>query len=161
ATTVKTDGRLLRMARIQRHIVAMGGGGFLMEPRNPRLDDYALSLAGKRKPRVCFLPTASGDSDDCIRRFYKAFPPSRARATHCPLFRHDGRTKMLADQDVIYVCGGNTANTLAIWRVHGVDRVLRSAWKRGVVLCGVSAGMICWFQSSVTDSFGALAPLHD
>ena len=71
----------------ERHIVAMGGGGFSMEPRNPRLDDFVLSLARRgRRPRVCFVGTASGDSDYYIRRFHEAFPPSRAAATHPPLF---------------------------------------------------------------------------
>ena len=68
----------------------------------------------------------------------------------------------LLSQDLIYVGGGNTANMLAIWRVHGVDEILREAWENGVILCGGSAGAICWFESSVTDSFGRqLAPLHD
>jgi peptidase E len=79
--------------------------------------------------------------------------------------RHPASDNQLADfvaqQDVIYVGGGNTASLLALWRAHGLDRALRSAWEQGTVLCGVSAGMICWFQAGVTDSFGPLAPLHD
>jgi dipeptidase E len=144
-------------------IVAMGGGGFSMEPENPLLDDYLLGLTGATRPRICFVPTASGDSDSYIERFYAAFPEERALATHLPLFRRDRRDPRLAllEQDVIYVGGGNTANLLAVWRVHGVDLALREAAARGVILAGVSAGMICWFEAGHTDSFGGVAPLND
>jgi peptidase E len=141
-----------------RHIVALGGGGFLMEPDNPRLDDYTLRLTGKRRPKVCFLPTPSGDSQSQIDRFYAAFRGRRSVASHLSIFRREYDTRRLADhllgQDVIYVGGGNTANALAIWRLHRVDRLLRRAWSAGTVLTGVSAGMICWFEGGVTDSFG-------
>jgi len=144
-------------------IVALGGGGFSMEPRNTMLDDYILSLTANERPRVCFLPTASGDASQYIANFYGSFLPERAVASHLPLFtRRPGDPRdLLLSQDVIYVGGGNTANALLIWRRHGIDAVLREAWERGVVLCGVSAGMICWFECSCTDSFGPLAPLRD
>ena len=141
----------------ERHIVAMGGGGFSMEPRNPRLDDFVLSLARrKRHPRVCFVGTASGDSDWYIRRFHEAFPPSRAAATHLALFdrKVSDLKKFVMAQDVIYVGGGNSANMLAVWRLHGFDKALRAAWNAGVVMAGISAGAICWFEAGVTDSFG-------
>jgi len=141
----------------QRHIVAMGGGGFSMEPRNPSLDDFVLSLARrKRRPRVCFVGTASGDSDSYIRRFHKAFPPSRAAATHLTFFeRTVGDLKsFVMNQDVIYVGGGSSANMLAVWRLHGLDKVLRAAWNAGIVMAGISAGAICWFEDGLTDSFG-------
>ena len=149
----------------KRNIVAMGGGGFSEEPDNPLLDDYVLGLAGRKKPRVCFIPTASGDAQGYIDKFHRAFPPRRTKASHLTLFRPCGvgdvREFLLA-QDIIYVGGGSTANMLAVWRVHGVDRILRKAWRAGVVLAGVSAGMNCWFEQSVTDSFGGrLAPLKD
>jgi dipeptidase E len=148
---------------IQPQIVVFGGGGFSMEPRNPRLDRYVLNLTRKRRPRVCFVPTASGDSGDYIRRFYLAFEKHPCRPSDLPLFRRDRRDPAahLLDQDLIYVGGGNTANLLAVWRLHGVDRAMRQAWQNGAILCGVSAGMNCWFQCSVTDSFGPLAPLRD
>jgi len=141
----------------------MGGGGFSMEPRNPRLDHYILSQAEKRRPRVCFVATASGDSGDYIRRFYLAFERYLCLPSELTLFRRDSRdpAKFLRQQDIIYVGGGNTANLLAIWRLHGVDQAMRRAWEEGVILCGVSAGMICWFESSVTDSFGPLRQLDD
>jgi peptidase E len=143
----------------------MGGGGFSMEPGNPLLDEFVLSLARSSRPRVCFLPTASGDADSYVLRFYRAFAALDCRPCDLRLF---GRSVLdlepfILAQDVIYVGGGNTANLLAVWRAHGVDRLLRRAWEEGIVLCGLSAGMNCWFTGSVTDSFGAsrLAPLHD
>ena len=147
-------------------IFVMGGGGFSMEPENPMLDDYLLSLcASGRRPSVCFVPTASGDADSYIGRFFEAFPASRATASVLTLFNRevaDLRAFVLS-QDVMYVGGGNTANLLAVWRTHGLDKVLAEALHEGVVLAGVSAGMNCWFESSVTDSFdtNASAPLHD
>jgi dipeptidase E len=146
-----------RYARRVRQIVAMGGGGFLMEPENPLLDDFVLGLGGGPRCRVCFLATASGDSDRMLVNFYTDLAP-RCRGTHLPLFR---RTRadleaLLLAQDVIYVGGGNTANMLAVWRVHGVDRALRRAYDAGVVLAGISAGGLCWFDGGVTDSFGGL-----
>lgn len=140
----------------KRQIVAMGGGGLSVAGDDGALDDYVLSLTRKGKPRVCFLATAGGDNRDYIVRFYEAFPAKRATASHLPLFGvpRNGIREFLLSQDVIYVGGGNTANMLAVWRVHGVDRVLREAWRRGIVLTGVSAGMLCWFEGGVTDSFG-------
>ncbi len=146
-----------------RRIVALGGGGFSMEPDNPLLDDYILGLCGRDQPRVCFLPTASGDDAGYATRFYTAFGRRGCRVAHLPLFQRQDADPcaFLLDQDVVYVGGGNTANMLAIWRVHGVDQALRAAWEAGVVLCGLSAGSLCWFESGVTDSFGLpLAPLH-
>jgi len=141
----------------ERHIVAMGGGGFSMEPRNLRLDDFVLSLARrKRRPRVCFIGTASGDSDFYIRRFHEAFPPARAAATHLTFFERNvsDLKSFVMEQDAIYVGGGNSANMLAVWRLHGLDKALRAAWNAGVVMAGISAGAICWFADGVTDSFG-------
>jgi len=147
----------------KRQIVVLGGGGFSMEKRGSSLDDYIFKLTRKRKPAVCFVATASGDSDAYVKRFHDAFPKTRAKATDLKLFHRD-RTSLrthLLSQDVIYVGGGNTANLLAVWRVHGVDKILREAWNRGIILCGISAGMLCWFECGVTDSFGPLAALND
>src|SRR5438093_77125 len=133
---------------LPHRIVPMGGGGFSMEPRNPRLDKWLLSLSRRSRPRVLFIPTASGDAEDYIRRFYGAFERYSCRPAHLPLFnrRAVDLHKLVASQDLIYVGGGNTANLLAVWRVHGLDRALREAWREGVVLCGLSAGAICWFE---------------
>ena len=137
----------------------MGGGGFSMEPDVPLLDDHVLALAraarGRERPRVCFLATASGDSPGYIANFYAAFA-RKAEASHLALFVRDevDIDGFLFDQDVVYVGGGNTENMLAIWRVHGVDRALRRAWESGVVMTGISAGSLCWFETGTTDSFG-------
>jgi dipeptidase E len=141
----------------ERHIVAMGGGGFSMDGDNPLLDDFVLSLARTRtQPRICFIATASGDNDGYIARFHEVFPPARARATHLKFFARTvvDLKKFVLEQDVIYVGGGSTANLLAVWRLHRLDRALRAAWNRGTVLAGLSAGAICWFEHGVTDSFG-------
>jgi len=150
-------------SRKPRQIIILGGGGFLVEPRNPRMDRYILSLARKRTPRICFVPTATGDYPDFIERFHRTFKKIDCEPTHLPLFQRSkvDPAKHLLSQDVIYVGGGNTANLLAIWKLHGVNRAMRLAWNRGIILCGVSAGMNCWFESSVTDSFGALRELND
>lgn len=144
-------------------IIAMGGGGFSMEPENPLLDDYVLGLVGAERPRVCFVPTASGDADGYVERYREAFD-WRAETAVLSLFRRtvEDLEAFVLGQDVVYVGGGNTANLLAVWRVHGLDRILRKAWEAGVILCGLSAGGLCWFEGGVTDSFGAgLAPLRD
>jgi dipeptidase E len=142
--------------------VAMGGGGFYADPRSA-LDDFLLSLSPAERPCVCLVPTPSGDSDRGIAAFFEAFSTRRCEPSCLRLFGvPDDPVRHLSIQDVIYVCGGNTANALAIWRVHGVDVALREAWERGAVLGGPSAGANCWFECSVTDSFGQdLAPLHD
>jgi dipeptidase E len=145
-------------------IVALGGGGFSMEPGNPRLDTFVLSLAGSERPRVCFLPTASGDSERYVADFYHAFSALPCRPADLRLFAREQRdlAAFLLAQDVIYVGGGNTVNLLAVWRAHGLPDILRRAHREGVVLCGISAGMNCWFQASVTDSYGPeLAGLSD
>jgi dipeptidase E len=146
------------------HLVTLGGGGFSMEPENPLLDEYILSLARRGRPRVCFVPTASGDAVTYVAGFYRAFARLEADPIDLPLFdreRYDLR-RFVLDQDVIYVGGGNTANLLAVWRLHGLDSILREALGAGAVLCGISAGMNCWFDASTTDSFGPdIAPLHD
>jgi dipeptidase E len=147
----------------ERHIVAMGGGGFLRNDGDRLLDDYVLGLTGKPRPRVCYLGTAMGDEPGGIALFHRSFPPERAEATHLNLFWQDGRDipAFLLAQDVIYVGGGNTVNMLAVWRAHGVDAALRAAWEAGVVLCGMSAGSLCWFEAGITDSYGPLRGLRD
>jgi peptidase E len=151
-------------------IVALGGGGFSMESSNTLLDDFILSLSPRQPARVCFIPTASADSATYIARFYRAFS-GRCLATDLTLFdppglpRQPSHSSELRDfvlaQDIFYVGGGSTAHLLALWRVHGLDLLLREAWQNGAILSGISAGMICWFEEGLTDSFGALRDLRD
>jgi dipeptidase E len=142
-----------------RQIVAFGGGGFSMESGNPLLDDYVLGLVQRPRPKVCFLPTASGDADHYVVRFYRAFSADRCEASHISLFRReqgpeDLRAHLL-EQDLIYVGGGSVISLLGAWKAHGIDVILREAWERGVVLCGLSAGSLCWFEQAVTGFHGA------
>lgn len=145
-----------------KQIVAFGGGGFSMEAGNPLLDDYVLSLTGKERPKVCFIPTASGDADHYVVRFYRAFGPDRCHPSHVSLFRRDKGGGIdecvgehLLQQDLIYVGGGSVISLLGVWRAHGLDEILRECWERGIVLCGLSAGSLCWFEQSVTAFHGA------
>ncbi len=145
-----------------RHIIALGGGGFSDVDPSPALGDYILRLAGKARPRLCYLSTAGRESEAGRLEFFRCVG-DRARVTELTLFQRTVRDLrgFLLENDVIYVGGGNTANLLAVWRVHGVDAILREAWEAGIVLAGVSAGGICWFEAGVTDSFGPdLAPLR-
>jgi dipeptidase E len=142
------------------HVVAIGGAGLESAP----ILRHILSLARAERPRVTFLGTATGDAREPIVRFYEAFGRLGCGVAHVELFgtpvRSEVRERLLAS-DVVYVGGGNTANLLALWRLHGVDVALREGWERGAVLCGTSAGANCWFEACTTDSFGPLAPLVD
>jgi dipeptidase E len=145
-----------------KQIVAIGGGGFSMEPDNPLLDHYILSLAKLDKPKICFVPTASGDSDRYIVRFYSAFLKLPCVPTHLSLFNlptDDLRSFVLA-QDIIYVGGGNTKNLIALWQAWHLDQIFREAWEQGVILSGISAGSLCWFEAGISDYLpGSLNPL--
>jgi peptidase E len=146
-----------------RTIFAMGGGGFTAEPSNPALDDFILTLAPRREPRILFLPTASGDPNAQIAGFQSTFDNRSCRPAHVSLFRLEHEPVELRahilEQDVVYVGGGSMRNLLAIWREHGLDEILREAWQAGVVLAGLSAGAMCWFQHGVTRSTGRPAPV--
>ena len=150
-----------------RQIVAFGGGGFSMEAGNPLLDDYVLGLAaaaGRDRPKVCFLPTASGDADHYVVRFYRHFPAGRCEPSHISLFRRDCGTddirSHLLDQDLIYVGGGSVICLMGVLRAHGLDVALREAWEAGVVLCGLSAGSLCWFAEAMTGYHGNSRPVQ-
>ena len=132
-------------------ILAIGGGELAGSP----LEDFLLELAGVSRPRVCFIGTASPQTPEYLDTFYDSFRRRTCEPTHLELFGvPEDPAEQIARQDVIYVGGGNTANLLVIWRVHGIDVALREAWERGAVLAGWSAGANCWFEDSVTDSFG-------
>ncbi len=147
-------------------IVTLGGGGFSFTGADSGIDDFLLELTGKGNPRVCFVPTASGDDRGYIGRFEAAFQ-GRARTSVLSLFCKDDRESWfldphdLVDQDIVYVGGGSTANLLAVWQTHGMQGALQDIASSGTILTGVSAGMNCWFEASSTDSFGPLAPLSE
>jgi peptidase E len=153
-----------------RRIVAIGGGGFLMEDDPSPIDHYLLRLTSKARPRVCFIPTPSGDSEEHLNKFYATFNSERCIPSHLAFFRKPragalplaGYAAHLLAQDLIFVGGGNTRSALAVWREWGVDRVLAQAWERGVILSGMSAGALCWFEVAVSDSFfdGTYRPIN-
>ena len=141
----------------------MGGGGFTAAG-DPALDELVLRSADAARPRLCLLPTAGGDSEYQIRRFYETFGDRMCEPSHVSLFRLGRQPVPLREhllaQDAIYVGGGSMVNLLAIWRAQGLDDILREAWRAGVVLAGLSAGSMCWFRWGVTTSSGspAVAP---
>lgn len=147
-----------------RVIFAMGGGGFTMEPNNPLLDDFVLGLTPAKEPHVLFLPTASGDTTAQINAFQARFADRTCAPEHVSLFRlRDSRRpleEIVLGADIIYVGGGSMRNLLAIWRAHGLDRLLVDAWRAGTVLAGLSAGAMCWFQAGVTRSSGPPEPIE-
>jgi dipeptidase E len=140
----------------------MGGGGFTAGTDDPALDDLVLRLTGSARPRICLLPTAGGDSEHQIRRFYETYGDRLCEPSHISLFRLGRRPVPLREhllaQDAIYVGGGSMVNLLAVWKAQGLDVILREAWRSGVVLAGLSAGSMCWFEWGVTTSSGRPAP---
>ncbi|MEU3889085.1 peptidase E [Streptomyces sp. NPDC029041] len=153
---------LVVVATVRR--LALLGGGFSTD-EDGLLDDWLLGHARGDRPTVCFVPTASGDAPAYIDQFARAFESRDCEPSVLPLFRRELDDKalrtFLLGQDVVYVGGGNTVNLLAVWRAHGVDRILRDAYDRGTLLCGISAGANCWAEGSHTDSFGPLTFLRD
>jgi peptidase E len=149
----------------RRHVVAIGGGMLMPREATPLHVDYAIKLSGKATPRLCVLNQAVGDDPAYYLRFYDRLADSPAEVRHLSLFPMPNVADpedFLLSQDIIFVGGGSVANMVAVWRVHGIDQVLRKAWHAGVVLAGSSAGGICWFEAGTTDSFGAkLRPYTD
>jgi peptidase E len=138
---------------MERHIVGLGGGA---EPEQwARMRRFVLGLTGKERPNLLFVPTAVGDEDSSIAMVYEAWTPlAQMSVLRVFPWPPENLRELILSQDAINVSGGNTANMLAIWKVHGIDTLLREAWENGVVLFGASAGMICWFEHGITDSFG-------
>jgi len=121
-----------------------------------------VELAESTHPRICLLPTASGDMHDQISNFHRSFGERDCHPSSISLFRLgidrvDVREHLMA-QDVIYAGGGSMVNLIAIWRAHGLDAILREAWEEGILICGQSAGAMCWFEQGITSSSGEPAP---
>lgn len=127
-----------------------------MEPGQPLLDDFVLSCCDKRQPKICLLPTASWDHAEYIRDFYALFLTRNCLPSHLNLCQQPPprpeATEHLLSRDIIYVSGGHTGKMLRIWRDLGIDLVLHQAWMQGIILAGVSAGAVCWFEEGLTDS---------
>ncbi|MBW3042027.1 peptidase E [Prochlorococcus marinus] len=139
---------------MSKHIIAIGGGGFGRKLSSSSIEKYILSISNIDCPRICFLPTATGDNDSYIVRFYSVFTHLKCIPTHIELFK---RTIDISDhimnQDVVFVGGGNTKSMLAVWSDWGMSEILKKAYNKGVIMSGVSAGAICWFTSGITDSW--------
>ncbi|MBS1886580.1 MAG: peptidase E [Actinobacteria bacterium] len=145
-----------------RRILALGGHDFTSRPPDRAVSELLLRLAGERggeRPRICILPTASGDPTEQIARFYQAFGGRRCEPSDVSLFRLGRRPMALRDhllsQDLIYVGGGSMVNLLAVWEAHDIASILSLAWRRGIVLAGQSAGAMCWFEAGITKSSGS------
>lgn len=141
---------------MKKQIIAIGGGGFSVEPENPLLDVYILNQSSKIKPKICFIPTASGDSSNYISSFYDFFDEQDCEPSHLSLSNPQTRDveSFILEKDIIYVGGGNTRDLLSLWEEWGLDHILKKAWNQGIILAGISAGSICWFEEGVTDSYG-------
>ena len=139
---------------MKKHIIAIGGGGFGRNNSSYLIERYILNLSSKTSPKICFLPTATGDNDSYIVRFYSTFSRLSCKPTHIEFFSRTINIKNhIMDQDVVFVGGGNTKSMLAIWNEWGMGNVLNDAYNEGVIMTGVSAGAICWFTSGITDSW--------
>lgn len=135
-------------------IIAIGGAAFARPGHEPFFENYILTQTGKKRPKIAFLATATGDNSRYVANFYATFSRLECRPSHIPLFeRTPDLRKTILSQDAIFVGGGNTKSMLAVWREWGIDVLLREAWKKGIVLAGVSAGAICWFEEGSTDSW--------
>ncbi len=143
-----------------RRILCIGGHDFSARPADRGMTDLIASLAGSEQPRICLLPTASGDAAEQSAAFNTAFSVRDCLASELSLFRLGRRPIAVRDhllaQDMIYIGGGNLLNLMAVWEAHDLGAMLRLAWERGIVICGQSAGAMCWFEVGITSGAGRL-----
>ena len=139
---------------MDKHIVAIGGGGFGRSTGNCKIEKYIISLSKTSKPNICFIPTASGDANGYKVNFYSVFTRLGCNPSHIDFFKRTvDLENHIGNQDIIYVGGGNTKSMLAIWKDWNLDKILKNAYEKGVIMSGVSAGAICWFEEGITDSW--------
>lgn len=139
---------------LNKNIVAIGGGGFGRSLGQLEIEKYITSLVKVDRPKICFIPTASGDNDLYKLNFYRAFSKLNCITSHLDLFsRTENLEEKILSQDIIYVGGGNTKSMLAVWKDWNLHNILKIAYEKGIVMSGVSAGAICWFDKGITDSF--------
>ena len=140
--------------KIEKNIVAIGGGGFGRTVKDLRIEEYILSLSKKEKPNICFIPTATGDNDSYKVNYYEVFTKLNCNPTHIDFFKRTiDISSHIPKQDIIFVGGGNTKSMIAVWKDWGLDELLKNAYESGTVMSGVSAGAICWFEKGITDSW--------
>ena len=139
---------------MERQIIAIGGGGFGREIKDLKIEQYIIDQCSNKNPSICFIPTATGDDDDYIKNFYKAFDSLDCKTSHIDLFKRTIKLEShIEKQDIIFVGGGNTKSMLAVWREWDLDNILLKAYQKGTIMSGVSAGAICWFEFGITDSW--------
>ena len=139
---------------LKKHIIAIGGGGFGRNNSSQLIEEYLLNTSDEKTPKICFLPTATGDNDSYIVRFYSIFTHLKCIPSHIEFFKRTTDIKNhIMEQDIVFVGGGNTKSMLAIWNDWGMSELLNDAYNNGVIMSGVSAGAICWFTSGITDSW--------
>ena len=137
-------------------IIAIGGGGFGRNPNNPLIEEYIVHQTNNSKPNILFIPTASAEDKGYTVNFYKAFGKFNTSLSVLNFFQRTPRLDSLINkQDIIYVGGGNTKSMIAVWREWKLDKLLYKAYSKGAILCGVSAGAICWFEKGITDSWAS------
>ena len=137
-----------------KQIIAIGGGGFGREIKDLKIEKYIVDQSKAKTPKICFIPTATGDDQAYIDTFYKAFNSLGCITSHINFFKRTINLKEhILDQDIIYVGGGNTKSMLAVWREWNLDLILKQAYKNNIIMSGVSAGAICWFDKGITDSW--------
>ena len=137
-----------------KQIIAIGGGGFGRDPGKGIIEDYILKQSKKKNPNICFIPTATGDNEEYKKNFYTTFSNLNCNASHLDFFkRTPDLESLIQDQYAIFVGGGNTKSMLAVWKDWGLEKILKQAYETGAIMCGVSAGAICWFEYGITDSW--------
>ena len=139
---------------MDKQVIAIGGGGFGRNPGNGIIEKYILDQSGKKIPNICFIPTATGDDESYKVSYYSTHSKLDCNPTHLDLFkRTPNLEQLILSQDIIFVGGGNTKSMLSVWREWGLNDILREAYDSGVIMSGVSAGAICWFEKGITDSW--------
>ena len=139
---------------MDKQIIAIGGGGFGRNPGDGVIEQYILDQTGKEKPNICFIPTATGDNEAYKVNYYSTFSKLDCNPIHLDFFkRTPDLEQLIPQQDAIFVGGGNTKSMLAVWKDWNLDKLLKDAYEKGVVMSGVSAGANCWFERAVVDSW--------
>ena len=139
---------------MKKQIIAIGGGGFGRTPGEGLIEKYILDQSEKEVPNICFIPTATGDNEAYKVNYYSTFSKLECSPSHLDFFKRTPDLKeLILKQDVIFVGGGNTKSMLAVWKDWGLDLLLKEAYEKGVIMSGVSAGAICWFDKGITDSW--------
>ena len=139
-----------------RQVIAIGGGGFGRTQDLNLIEQFILDQTGKKNPKICFIPTATGDLDPYIVNYYSVFSKLDCDPSHISFFKRTiDLEEHILKQGAIFVGGGNTKSMLAVWKEWGLDLILKKAYEQGILMSGVSAGAICWFEAGLTDSWAS------